>query len=465
LKCNYRFSIFLFKREADYGVSVVLCSQRRTKGSGDHRGTQGLGRKSAAFAQRPHLEKGACRVGQGGPGWELAALVQVSASQTVQTPAKAVAQPQTPKESPPSEELRLAPEFDEPKESQKQQIPQKTEPPAQEVAPQSKSAQNPKQPPAPKPQSATNPQPARWYYTQNGQQQGPVTAQFLKEKALSGELLPTDHLWKEGLKDWVAASALPGLKFPAQTVQTSQPATQPAAATPIVATPIETDEPFDAPDANSIFDIMNDPSFATAPASASQTPNLGLMTATATYDEKPSRRAKIEFEGSFGELGYMLAALLVPIPLAFVLAYGHGILRYYVGLYIVWYFSILLIGFALSYTACSLFEKANFDNVPVAIGYLLFLGVLVLYTAWATSITWLVNSAGDELELERQIFTAEVWIHPQLVFESAVEIGKNMESTGKSGTTTSAIPFLILEAIFMAVAPIYATYRRHKNSE
>jgi len=217
---------------------------------------------------------------------ELVVLMQASAVQTaetqpettVQTQAKNVAQPQTPKESPPSEELRLVPEFDDPKEPQKQQVPQKTGQSAQEATPQSKSAQNPKQQPAPKPQSATNPQPARWYYTQNGQQQGPVTAQFLKEKALSGELLPTDHLWKEGLKDWVAASALPGLKFPAQTVQTSQPATQPAAATPIVATPIETDEPFGAPDANSIFDIMNDPSFAAAPAATAEKPNAGLAT-------------------------------------------------------------------------------------------------------------------------------------------------------------------------------------------
>ena len=410
---------------------------------------------------------------------ELAALARASTPQTAaqqavttgQAPAKTVTQPQTPKESPPSEELRLVPEFDEPKVSQKQQIPQKAIQPADEAAPQAKPAQKQNSQPAQKPQSAKKPQPnqksqpAQWYYTQNGQQQGPVTAQFLKDKALSGELLPTDHLWKEGLKDWVAAGSLPGLKFPVQTAQTPQPVSvTPIEATLVEATLVEADEPLGSPDANSIFDIMNDPSFATAPAATAQAPNLGLMSATAAYDEKP-RRPKMEFEGSFGELGYLLAAFLVPIPLAFVLAYGHGILRYYVGFYIVWYFSILMIGFALSYAASSLFEKANFDNKLVAIGYLLFLGVFVLYSAWATSITWLVNSVGDEIELERQIFTAEIWIHPQLVFESAVEIGKSMESTGKAGKTTSAIPYLILEAIFMAAAPIYATYRRERNAE
>ena len=243
---------------------------------------------------------------------ELAALVQATSSQTaetqpettVQAAAKNVAQPQTPKESPPSEELRLVPEFDEPKESQKQQIPQKTEPSAQEVAPQAKSAQNPKQYPAPKPQSTTNIQPAQWYYTQNGQQQGPVTARFLKEKALSGELLPTDHLWKEGLKDWVAASALPGLKFPttaaSQTVQTSQPTTQPVAATPVVATPVETDEPFGAPDANSIFDIMNDPSYAAAPAATAEKPNAGLATMPSEKKKKKVRNRTAAVESDNG---------------------------------------------------------------------------------------------------------------------------------------------------------------------
>jgi len=52
-----------------------------------------------------------------------------------------------------------------------------------------------------------------WYYTQQGQQQGPVAAAQLKQLAVSGRLLPTDLVWKEGLANWVPASSARGL-FP-----------------------------------------------------------------------------------------------------------------------------------------------------------------------------------------------------------------------------------------------------------
>jgi hypothetical protein len=187
------------------------------------------------------------------------------------------------------------------------------------------------------------------------------------------------------------------------------------------------------------------------------------MSAATMYDEKPQRRKKIEFDDSAGELGYLLAGFLVPIPLAFILAYFYGILRFYVGFYIVWYFCILGIGAALSYTACSLLEKGKFSNSPVVLGYLLFLGTLVLYTAWATTITWAVNTFAEDME--RQLFTVEVLIRPDVVFQGAVEISMHSESTGRGGRTTPAAFFMILEAVFMAAAPLYMAYKRYNEGD
>jgi hypothetical protein len=52
-----------------------------------------------------------------------------------------------------------------------------------------------------------------WYYAQQGQQHGPVTAAQLKQLAQSGGLLPTDLVWKQGMANWAPASAARGL-FP-----------------------------------------------------------------------------------------------------------------------------------------------------------------------------------------------------------------------------------------------------------
>jgi tetratricopeptide (TPR) repeat protein len=45
-----------------------------------------------------------------------------------------------------------------------------------------------------------------WYYSKDGERQGPVTPQQLKQLAASGDLQPTDLIWKEGMDDWVQAS-------------------------------------------------------------------------------------------------------------------------------------------------------------------------------------------------------------------------------------------------------------------
>jgi hypothetical protein len=51
----------------------------------------------------------------------------------------------------------------------------------------------------------------QWHYTLGGKQGGPVSATELKQMADSGELLPTDLVWKDGMAAWQPASALKGL--------------------------------------------------------------------------------------------------------------------------------------------------------------------------------------------------------------------------------------------------------------
>lgn len=53
----------------------------------------------------------------------------------------------------------------------------------------------------------------QWYYAKDGQRQGPIASDTLKEMAISGQLQPSDHVWREGMSNWVPAGKLKGL-FP-----------------------------------------------------------------------------------------------------------------------------------------------------------------------------------------------------------------------------------------------------------
>ena len=50
-----------------------------------------------------------------------------------------------------------------------------------------------------------------WYYAKNKQKVGPVTEEQLKELIRSGELSPTDMVWKQGMAKWQPAGAVDGL--------------------------------------------------------------------------------------------------------------------------------------------------------------------------------------------------------------------------------------------------------------
>src|SRR5947209_2161670 len=47
-----------------------------------------------------------------------------------------------------------------------------------------------------------------WHFTSQGKQMGPVTEAELKRRASLGLLRPTDLVWKDGMPDWVRASAV-----------------------------------------------------------------------------------------------------------------------------------------------------------------------------------------------------------------------------------------------------------------
>ncbi len=57
-----------------------------------------------------------------------------------------------------------------------------------------------------------------WYYSKNGMQLGPVAAEELLAKSKSGEVLPTDLVWKEGLGDWKPLGQVPEFAGSSATV-------------------------------------------------------------------------------------------------------------------------------------------------------------------------------------------------------------------------------------------------------
>jgi hypothetical protein len=74
-----------------------------------------------------------------------------------------------------------------------------------------------------------------WYYTNNGQQMGPVSAAALRQLVEAGNLKATDLVWKEGMSQWAPASTTRGLfavqvqaaPLPAQPVPAPAPAPAP----------------------------------------------------------------------------------------------------------------------------------------------------------------------------------------------------------------------------------------------
>ncbi|MDP0491649.1 MAG: GYF domain-containing protein [Verrucomicrobiota bacterium JB023] len=45
-----------------------------------------------------------------------------------------------------------------------------------------------------------------WFYSENGEQKGPVSLEVLKAKLQTGELAPGTLVWRDGMTDWLPAS-------------------------------------------------------------------------------------------------------------------------------------------------------------------------------------------------------------------------------------------------------------------
>jgi hypothetical protein len=67
----------------------------------------------------------------------------------------------------------------------------------------------------------------QWYYSKNSAQLGPITLDELKAKLASGEVAPSDVVWREGMQDWRPAGTLPELAVAPSVAQpvSASPAT------------------------------------------------------------------------------------------------------------------------------------------------------------------------------------------------------------------------------------------------
>lgn len=71
----------------------------------------------------------------------------------------------------------------------------------------------------------------RWHYGQNGQQNGPVSTDELKQLAASGRLQREDLVWHEGMAEWTPAANVPELSF--SGAPATPQAVQPAGVVPV----------------------------------------------------------------------------------------------------------------------------------------------------------------------------------------------------------------------------------------
>jgi len=63
-----------------------------------------------------------------------------------------------------------------------------------------------------------------WFYTNDGQQMGPVSIAGLRELAARGGLQPSDLVWTEGMSTWAPAGDSRGLFPSTSTASCSRPA-------------------------------------------------------------------------------------------------------------------------------------------------------------------------------------------------------------------------------------------------
>jgi len=52
----------------------------------------------------------------------------------------------------------------------------------------------------------------QWYYSKNGAQLGPIGSAEMQSKLVSGDISPTDLVWREGMTDWLPAGQVAELQ-------------------------------------------------------------------------------------------------------------------------------------------------------------------------------------------------------------------------------------------------------------
>jgi hypothetical protein len=62
--------------------------------------------------------------------------------------------------------------------------------------------------------SSPKPPPRAWHILRRGRVEGPVSEPALLDLIESGQLDPTDCLWRPGMQGWVAAGEVPGIFSP-----------------------------------------------------------------------------------------------------------------------------------------------------------------------------------------------------------------------------------------------------------
>lgn len=53
-----------------------------------------------------------------------------------------------------------------------------------------------------------------WYYAKHGKQEGPVDLATLQNMVQSGQVAPTDLVWREGMAEWTPAQKVPEVNQP-----------------------------------------------------------------------------------------------------------------------------------------------------------------------------------------------------------------------------------------------------------
>lgn len=62
-----------------------------------------------------------------------------------------------------------------------------------------------------------------WYYSKDGHQNGPVAESELRAKLASGEISRANLVWKDGMPDWLPASAVAELRMPPEMAMPNLP--------------------------------------------------------------------------------------------------------------------------------------------------------------------------------------------------------------------------------------------------